>query len=113
MKEKSEKTIEIPPLGNFKVSSSHVYQTPEQYVLIYFSDPLDLDQDLEGLVRLKSGKSVRLEVNANTVKLYPRKRLIGKSDVIVETGVRNSSGYQLKRNFTERLLLQVLNPMLN
>ena len=32
VKIKGEKTIEIPPLGNFKVSSSHIYQTPKQSV---------------------------------------------------------------------------------
>ncbi|MCZ4695450.1 hypothetical protein DWB61_11965 [Ancylomarina euxinus] len=110
VKEKGEKTIEIPPLGNFKVSSSHLYQTPEQCVLIYFSDPLDLDQDLEGLIRLKSGENLRLEVNANTVKIYPKKRLIGKSEVIVETGVRNSSGYQLEKEYRTEVTFTSIKP---
>ncbi|WP_372642477.1 hypothetical protein, partial [Ancylomarina sp.] len=103
VKEKGEKTIEIPPLGNFKVSSSHVYQTPEQSILLFFSDPLDSEQDLEGLIRLKSGKSIRLEVDKNTVTIYPRKRLMGKSEVIVETGVRNSSGYQLEKEYRKEV----------
>jgi len=110
VKIEGEKTIEIPPLGNFKVSSSHVYQTPQQSVLLFFSDPLDQDQDLEGLIRLKSGKSVRLAIDKNTVTLYPRKRLIGKSEVIVETGVRNSSGYQLEKEFRTDVTFTSIKP---
>jgi uncharacterized protein YfaS (alpha-2-macroglobulin family) len=113
VKEKGEKTIEIPPLGNFKVSSSHVYQTPKQSVLLFFSDPLDADQDLEGLIRLKSGKSIRLEVDKNTVTIYPRKRLIGKSEVIVETGVRNSSGYQLEKEYRKEVSFTSIKPNVN
>ncbi len=110
IEETGEKTIEIPPLGNFKVSSSHVYQTPKQSVLLFFSDPLDADQDLEGLIRLKSGKSIRLEVDKNTVTLYPRKRLIGKNEIIVETGVRNSSGYQLEAEYREDVTFTSIKP---
>ena len=110
VKEKGEKTIEIPPLGNFKVSSNHTYQTPKQSVLLFFSDPLDQNQDLEGLIRLKSGKSIRLEIDKNTVTLYPKNRLIGKSEVIVETGVRNSSGYQLEKEYRKEVNFTSIKP---
>jgi len=110
VKTSGEKTIEIPPLGNFKVSSSHIYQTPEQSVLLFFSDPLDPDQDLEGLIRLKSGKQIRLEIDKNTVTLYPKKRLIGKNEVIVETGVRNSSGYQMEKEFHKEVTFTSIKP---
>ncbi|MRT92485.1 alpha-2-macroglobulin [Ancylomarina sp. 16SWW S1-10-2] len=110
VEENGEKTIEIPPLGDFKVSSTHVNQTPEQSVQLFFSDPLEQDQDLEGLIRLKSGNSIRLEINKNTVTLYPKERLIGESVLIVETGIRNSNGYQLKKEFQKEITFTSIKP---
>ncbi|MBN2521011.1 MAG: hypothetical protein JXB17_10930, partial [Bacteroidales bacterium] len=50
---KGEKKVEVPGLDNFKLIKVQVIQQPEQHVLLQFSDPLQSNQDLAGLVRIK------------------------------------------------------------
>jgi hypothetical protein len=47
--DEGEELVDIPPLGDFKLMNLHVRQQPEQYVSLYFSDPISKSQDLRGL----------------------------------------------------------------
>ncbi|MEM6526262.1 MAG: MG2 domain-containing protein, partial [Bacteroidota bacterium] len=96
---KAEEVIDIPPLGDFRVMDISVTQQPEQYITLFFSDPLNESQDLDGLVYLKSGTPLRLVVDDYTIKAYPSSRLTEKTQIAVAEGVRNSAGYQLKEAF--------------
>ncbi len=96
----SAEIIDIPPLGDFRVMDMRVTQQPDQFITLFFSDPLDDQQNLEGLVYLKSGTSLRLVAEDYSIKAYPTTRLTSQTEINVTTGVRNSAGYQLKENFT-------------
>ena len=73
---KDELKFEIPSLKNFLVLN--VYNdisTANQEIKINLSDPIDEQQDLEGLLYLKSGEDLRYEVFKNEIKLYPKTKL--------------------------------------
>ena len=57
---KEEINYKIPPLGDFKVMSAKVSQYPNQHILVRFSDPLDKNIDLSGLVYLESNESISM-----------------------------------------------------
>jgi len=105
-----EKVVEIPPLGDFKVMDMRLTQQPDQYITFYFSDPLDENQELKGLIYLKSGEDLRFVINDNTVKAYPKNRLVEQTEIKVSQGVRNSMGYQLKENFSQQVKFSNLKP---
>ena len=44
---KSDFEVEVPALGDFKLTDAEIVQNPEQYVLLKFSDPLQEKQDLK------------------------------------------------------------------
>jgi uncharacterized protein YfaS (alpha-2-macroglobulin family) len=98
-----EMDIEIPALGDFKVMNVRVYQQPNQYVSIRFSDPLKRNQDLEGLIYFASGEDVRLEINRNEVKVYPENRITGIAKLVVTDGIRNTLSYQMQTEFSKDL----------
>jgi len=98
-----EMEIEIPALGDFKVMNVRVYQQPNQYVSIRFSDPIKRNQDLEGLIYLSSGEELRLEINRNEVKAYPNNRITGVTQLIVTDGIRNTLNYQMNTEFRKEL----------
>ncbi len=108
--ENGEKVIDIPPLGDFKVVEVNIIQQPDQYIEIFFSDPLKDGQDLIGLITLSSGAEVKLVVNENQVKMYPVSRQTGSMDVIAEQAVRNSGGYQLKEKFSRTITFTSIQP---
>jgi len=103
-------SIEIPPLGDFTVMNMRLTQQPEQYMTLYFSDPLADNQDLKGLIYLKSGTNLRFVINDNTVKAYPAERMAEQTELIVTKGVRNSMGYQMKAAFTKVVKFSNLKP---
>ncbi len=98
---KSEYVVDIPPLGDFKVIGMRVTQQPEQFITLFFSDPLDESQDLNGLIYLKSGTPLRIVVDENTVKAYPSSRIATSTEISVALGVQNSAGYRLKEAFSK------------
>jgi uncharacterized protein YfaS (alpha-2-macroglobulin family) len=101
--ENGEMNIEIPALGDFKVMNVRVYQQPNQYVSIRFSDPIKRSQDLEGLIYFASGEEVRLQINRNEVKVYPENRITGVAKLVVTDGVRNTLNYQMQNEFNKEL----------
>ena len=89
-----EQQIEVTKLGSFKHVGTLVYNHPEQYVQLEFSDPLDSDQSLKGLVYIP-GVSVSLSVNSNLLRIYPKSQLSGAYALHVEPGIENLAGTSL------------------
>jgi len=87
------KEIRIPPLGEFSVLQATTVREPGLHFSIQFSDPIDPNQDITGLVYLKSGNELRLSIAQNEIKAYP----VGKLDS-EETIVVNQSIINIKRN---------------
>jgi hypothetical protein len=109
-KQGDEQKIEIPALGDFDVVKVRVVQQPEQYASLVFSDPLSETQNLQGLVRLKSGTSVRHVIDENEIKLYPNVRQTGTATIIIEKSVKNSLGYKLGEKLTYTLRFESVKP---
>jgi len=98
-----EETITIPSLSNFEVMNIDVTHQPNQYISLYFSDPIDEKQELEGLIYFESGTSVKVSVDGNEVKVYPVAPLTNKKTLVVDPAVKNSPGYALKERWTSTI----------
>jgi uncharacterized protein YfaS (alpha-2-macroglobulin family) len=88
--------IEIPPLGVFKVTRAQAMGATRDHILVRFSDDLDPEQDLTGLVRV-DGKEQRLAIDGNALKIFPKGELSGTVDVEIAAGVRNREGSALEQ----------------
>ncbi|MTI22568.1 hypothetical protein E1176_16165 [Fulvivirga sp. RKSG066] len=107
---KGEEVIEIPPLGDFTVMNMRLTQQPEQYITLYFSDPLAEQQELKGLIYLKSGTNLRFVIDDNTVTAYPAERMTEQTELLVTKGVRNTMGYQMKTAFSQTVKFSNIKP---
>ena len=94
-----EINYKIPPLGDFKVMSAKVSQYPNQHILVRFSDPLDKNIDLSGLVYFESNESISMSINKNELRIYPKKKLIGNKVLIISTKLKNALAYELIEPF--------------
>jgi hypothetical protein len=95
--QKGEMKVEVPALGDFKILSASVVQGQDQYIKLHFSDPLDENQDLEGMVTLANQKTgFRYLVDGNKLKLYPTSRQSGSQMIRVSPGIRNAAGQKMK-----------------
>jgi len=88
---KNERIVEVPALGDFKVTSVRPVVEEDQYIVVHFSDPLLENQDFQGLVRISDyNGQLRYLADGNELRLFPSERIVGDRAIVVETGLRNS-----------------------
>ena len=105
-----EEVVQIPPLGDFKLMITKVIQQPDQFISLFFSDPISKSQDLRGLIYLESGEEVKLELDGSQVKVYPTLRLQGARTLIVTDAVKNSLGYNLVESYGREVEFTSISP---
>ena len=105
-----EKVFEVPPLGEFKVLDVKITQQPEQFITIYFSDPIASKQDLEGLIYLQSSTKLKILRENNAIHIYPATRQKGSVNLHVTDGIKNSMGYQLILPFEKQITFTSVKP---
>lgn len=107
---KGEQQIAITALGDFKVTSLSVIQSPEQYLKIMLSDPVDPNSDLTGMITTDSNTEFRLVTDGNSILAYPKVRLQGEIKITVSSGIKSILGYKLKEAYIQTITFSVNKP---
>ncbi len=107
---KGENTFAIPGINNFTITNVEAIRSPEQYLLVNFSDPLKKQQNFDGLVSIQNTKTPKYSVDGNVLKVYPESKLVGDIQVDVFQGITNTDGYKLKHPFSEIISFEELKP---
>lgn len=110
--EKGEKQIEIPAIHVLKLMNTNVIHEPEQQVKLTFSDPIDTQQDLEGLVELKGTGPSEIAVEGNQLTLYLHERLVGEYLLVIDKNIKNTNGQSLPDGIETMIDFQFLKPAL-
>ncbi|MFZ5568984.1 MAG: alpha-2-macroglobulin family protein [Thermodesulfobacteriota bacterium] len=95
VKKTGKETIEVPALQAFSMSGFQVLEKEERHLAVQFSDPLEKNQDLRGLIRVGNLTELRFEIIDNSVHIYSLTGLSGSNTVSLEPGIRNSMGKKL------------------
>jgi len=102
--QKGERTIEITPLNEFELIDTRAVRGETDYIELRFSDPLLVNQRLEGLIEIENVERPGFEIDQNVIRIFSTKSLDGDVDIIITPGIRNSMGYrfgkQLERTVT-------------
>lgn len=107
---KGENTFAIPGQNNFTIVDISSTAAPTALLSINFSDPLQEDQNFAGLVTIENTTALRYEVNGNVLNVYPPNRIVGDVKVTVFTGIKNTEGFGLKKEFSELVSFEQLKP---
>ena len=110
IKKSDKMTVEIPALSDFKMLWSRVLQAPEQCLMLQFSDPINEEQNVDGLVALKNAGEVRYTVDGNCIYVYPTTRLNGSFVADVNAGLTNSKGTRLGKSQSIPVLFEEIKP---
>ncbi|UII21103.1 alpha-2-macroglobulin family protein [Fulvivirga ligni] len=105
-----EEMVDIPALGDFSVLDIKVVQSPTQYVVVQFSDPLKPKQNLDGLITIEGLSSLDFDIKENQVYVYPPARQAGTKKVIVSSGIRNILDYRMSKSETHQVTFAQLSP---
>jgi alpha-2-macroglobulin len=108
--DKGEMEVNAPAIGSFEVTDVKPVQDKTAYIEIVFSDPLDKNQNLDGLIRISQPASLRFEILLNTIRVYRSGKWEGGIDLIIDPAVKNVSGYKLGKGGEYKINFQNLKP---
>jgi alpha-2-macroglobulin len=92
--------IDIPSLSDYKVVSSQIIRGKENYISVHFSDPLNDNQNLNGLVQFANlSVGTRVVVNLNELKIYPTSTIEADAELVIYKAIKNMAGFKLKENY--------------
>ncbi|KAB2871351.1 MAG: hypothetical protein F9K37_03535 [Bacteroidales bacterium] len=107
---KGEDSFDVPELGSFVVISSKVTQSPQQSVLIVFSDLLNSNQDFAGLVEIDGFSDLKFEVKKNMLRVYLPEAIQDIRTLKVNRGVQNAIGDKLKEEYSQTFAFEDVKP---
>ncbi|MEM9836917.1 MAG: Ig-like domain-containing protein [Bacteroidota bacterium] len=88
----------VPALGVFKVVSVDYVNGGSPHLSIRFSDPLDREQNLNGLIRLPGGGDLRHRISGNIITTYVGPGLTGSKVLTLAENIKNAAGKNLGRS---------------
>ena len=109
---KGELEFEIPSLMDFEVINVNNENQPNQVIRVRVSDPINRNQDLQGILYLQSGEAVQYEVVKNEIRLYPKTNLVGNKVLIIDQSLANSNGHKLEQGFEIELMFSPIKPQI-
>lgn len=110
VKRSEDVNVEVPSAQVFSVISTKVEFSGDPYISIYFSDPLDSQQDLTGLVQLDDVANPRLIIDGNELKLYVSQTISGNKKLQISEGIRNTKGKTLDQTITSYVAFEPEKP---
>lgn len=105
-----EQEVEIPSLSDFKLMNSKVVQSPNQYVVLQFSDPLKDPQNLRGMITIAEVGDLEFDIQDNEIWVYPPARQSGSKTIRIEAGIRNILDYKMKDVTTTEVVFEQVAP---
>ncbi|HEY4784696.1 MAG TPA: MG2 domain-containing protein, partial [Bacteroidales bacterium] len=105
-----QEIVKIPSIYDFFVLEAKPVQETQQYISIRFSDPLDPNQDLTGLIYLNNNSDLTFEIDKMYVKAYPSAQQKGTVTVSIEQGIKNVAGAKLKKKQSFDVVFESIKP---
>jgi len=105
-----EEKVQVPAIGDFSVIEAVVVQGAEQHIVVRFSDPLEQNQDLAGLIQLGEDQEPRFTIDRNEVHAYPTKPLKASLTVHINPGIRNIAGSRFSQTVNYDLTVESIKP---
>ncbi|WP_194767502.1 alpha-2-macroglobulin family protein [Tamlana sp. I1] len=102
--------FEIIGKNNFEVVGVNVVDGGNQkHIEVNFSDPLDLNQNLSGLVALQD-MTLNFTIDGNVLKIYPESTPDGVYNLEIYRGIKSVDGYKIKQNVTKEVTFESFKP---
>jgi len=101
--------IIIPAIGDFILLNSRAVSGSNPYIELAFSDPIDPDQETEGLFMMEN-IDFEVSVEDNKVRLIPRQEVVGERKLEIFEGLKNYAGSKLMKNEVITVSLQSEKP---
>ncbi len=101
VKDKADLRLAIPSTSDF---SFHNYRiVNNNHLKITFTDPLQKNQKIDGLINVKGRIITQTKINNNHVEVYFKNENYGYFDLSISPGIKNMAGFPLRDTYTKEL----------
>lgn len=109
-----EKSVTIPSKDEFYIIN-HIINTQDRKIIINYTHPLDVNQNLAGYIELSDNNSYSTEIFENSIIIYcTGKYSVDPFDLIVYNGIKSASGNTYNDRYEiKNINLKKLNPSLH
>lgn len=108
--DKGARDLEIPALKVFQVTGVQVIREPNPAIEIQFSDELDSNQNISGLISL-GGKPVSAIIDGSVIRHTLDQNPSGELDLVVNAAVSSNKQKTLANDYQQKLVLQLVKPL--
>lgn len=109
---KEEQKMKVPSVKDFSLTSTSVQKTGNAYVSLLFSDPIQPNQNLDGLITIQGESNPRFVIDGNQIQVYLSRMLSGSRPVHIEQGIKNVFGYPLSQSLDRFLAFDPEEPQI-
>lgn len=109
VKDKGEREIEVPPLSRFELLSATAVQEETPHILLRFSDPLDPNQNLTGLIKVGE-LPLNCEIDQNVIRVYSPRGFRGTVELTVFPGIKSLKKRVLNQEETFEVAFGIPSP---
>ena len=99
---KGERFVDVPPIGEFSMTSVRAVTEPDTLIEVNFSGDIDTRQNMHGLVRLNNNDA-RVQVEGSIMRVYGSEKLHGDQQLHIEAAVKSAEGIPLKTHINEKV----------
>jgi len=110
LKNKGKNSFIIPASDQFVILGVKTEASPEQQVVVWFSDPLDPEQPVDGMVELGNGIPFSSHIGGNRLTIWPGQEIRGEETISLFRGIRSSEGKSLGETSVHTLFFKNLKP---
>ncbi|WNJ19010.1 MG2 domain-containing protein [Pontibacter sp. G13] len=103
------RSVSVPAKHTFSHLHTYSYASPEQYMVVEFSAPIDPNQVLDGMVKL-GNIPVKVSVSENQLRIFPQKALKKAVQLEVLPGIKSISGRTLEAPIKEQIAFSEVKP---
>lgn len=100
----------ISSLSAFELVQTRVIREANPHVELVFSDALDERQNFRGLIRIGADDNIKVIVQENRLRVYPRNEVKGERTLRLSPGLRSRQGKRLAQQVSRTILLHQPKP---
>lgn len=104
-----EQTITVPAKGVFRHLHTYTYTEPQSYVVLEFTEPLDEQQDLTGLISMDK-QALSFAIAGNQVKVFPPQGVKGSQVLKAVAGIKSAEGTLTKKPLQTQVIFSPVKP---
>ncbi|NVO03395.1 MAG: hypothetical protein HXX09_11910 [Bacteroidetes bacterium] len=102
--------VEVPAIEDYRLVSAKVVSSPDQCLVLQFTDLIQPDQVLDGLIKVGDLMNLKYIIEDNEIRVYPESKQSGKLLVTIEPSIKNVKGKSLSKKVAREVIFEDVKP---